>query len=350
MVAYELIAFGAPLEAVKRETPEPQGTEVLLRITSCGVCHSDVHLRDGYYDLGHGKKLPMPRGVATFPHILGHEIAGEVAALGPEAEGIALGTHCIAYPWIGCGMCSVCARGDERLCTRPRALGISALGGYADYVIVPHPRYLVAIGNVPEEFACTLACAGLTAYAALKKAMPLAPDDRLAIFGAGGVGLAAISLAERVTGVAPYVIELDAGRRAAALAAGAKDAIDPSSLEDGRAFTKRIGGRLNAAIDFVGAGATAALAFENLTMGGKIVSIGLLGGAFELPLPMVALRALTIQGSYVGTLAELREVTELAKSGALRPIPIEKRPLEDADAALADLKAGHVTGRVVLKA
>jgi alcohol dehydrogenase/propanol-preferring alcohol dehydrogenase len=350
MLAYELIEFGAPLEAVTRETPAPQGTEVLLRITSCGVCHSDVHLRDGYYDLGHGKKLPMPRGVATFPHILGHEIVGEVVGIGPDAAGIPLGARRLAYPWIGCGTCSACARGDEQLCTRPRALGISALGGYADHVIVPHPRYLIDIGDVPEEFASTLACAGLTAYASLKKTMPLGPEDRLAIFGAGGVGLAAISLAERVTGVAPYVVELDAGRRAAALAAGAKDAIDPASLEDGRAFTKRIGGRLNAAIDFVGAGATAALAFENLTMGGKIVSIGLLGGAFELPLPMVALRALTIQGSYVGTLAELREVTELAKSGVLQPIPIERRPLADADDALADLKAGHVTGRVVLKA
>ena len=349
MLAYDLIAFGEPLEATTRDAPEPSGAEVLLRITSSGVCHSDVHLRDGYYDLGGGKKLPMPRGVATFPHVLGHEIVGEVAAFGPDARDIAAGDRRVAYPWIGCGTCSVCARGDEQLCTRPRALGISALGGYAEYVVVPHPRYLFDFGDVPEDVACTLACSGLTAYSALKKALPLGPEDRLAIFGAGGVGLAAIGLAERVTGLAPIVVELDATRRAAALDAGAKDAIDPASVERSADFVKRCGGRLNAAIDFVGAQATAALAFETLTMGGKIVSVGLLGGAFELPLPILALRAITFAGSYVGRLDEMAELMEFARAGVLRPIPIETRPLSAADAALADLKAGQVVGRIVLK-
>jgi D-arabinose 1-dehydrogenase-like Zn-dependent alcohol dehydrogenase len=348
MVAYELRAFGAPLERATRETPVPHGAEVLLRVTSCGVCHSDVHLADGYYDLGGGKKLPMPRGVATFPHILGHEIVGEVVACGPEAT-IELGSRCIAYPWIGCGSCAICLRGDEQLCTRPRALGISALGGYADHVIVPQARYLVDVGHLPEEFACTLACAGLTAYAGLLKAGPLASDERLAIFGAGGVGLIAISLAEQVLGVKAIVVETNAARREAALAAGAQDAIDPASLTDSRAFAARCGGRLTAAVDFVGAGTTAALAFENLTMGGRIISIGLLGGAFEVPLPLLALRGLTIAGSYVGSVGDLREVVKLAKDGKLRPTPIETRPLDAADAALSDLRAGRVTGRLVLK-
>jgi D-arabinose 1-dehydrogenase-like Zn-dependent alcohol dehydrogenase len=348
MVAYELTAFGAPLQRTTRETPVPQGKEVLLRVTSCGVCHSDVHLADGYYDLGGGKKLTMPRGVATLPHVLGHEIVGEVVARGPEAS-IELGGRCIAYPWIGCGSCTLCKRGDEQLCSRPRALGVSALGGYADHVIVPESRYLIDAAGLSEEFACTLACAGLTAYAGLLKAGPLEPEDRLAIFGAGGVGLIAISLAERVLGVKAIVIETSAARREAALAAGASDAIDPATLGDARAFSARIGGRLAAAVDFVGASATATLAFENLAMGGKIVSIGLLGGAFELPLPMIALRALTIQGSYVGTVDDLRQVVMLAINGDLRSTPIEKRPLDAADEALSDLRAGRVTGRIVLK-
>lgn len=349
MLSYELVAFGAPLQAARRDLPEPRGSEVLLRVTSCGVCHSDIHLRDGYYDLGGGKTLPVPRGVATLPHVLGHEIAGEVAATGPDARGLELGARRIAYPWIGCGACAICARGDEQLCTRPRALGISALGGYAEYVLLPHPRYLIDFGGVDEEFACTLACSGLTAYAALKKALPLEPGDRLAIFGAGGVGLAAIALAERVTAIAPIVVELDASRRAAALEAGARIAIDPASLGGPRDFASRCGGRLHAAVDFVGASATAALAFENLTMGGKIVSVGLLGGALALPLPMLALRALHLQGSYVGSLADMLELAGLARAGALRPLPVATRPLAEADDALADLKAGHVVGRLILK-
>ena len=325
----------------------PQGREVLLRVTSCGVCHSDIHLRDGYYDLGGGKTLPVPRGVATFPHVLGHEIAGDVAAFGPEATGVTVGDRRIAYPWIGCGSCDVCARGAEHLCGRPRALGVSAPGGYSSYVMVPDARYLIDLTGLPEEFACTLACSGLTAYSALKKALPLGSSDRFAIFGAGGVGLAAIGLAEMVTGVAPIVVEPDAARRAAALDAGAKDAIDPATLDGPRDFASRCGGRLNAAIDFVGAGSTASLAFGNLAMGGKIVSVGLLGGAFELPLPMLALRALTFQGSFVGSPAEMHELAAISR--ALRPLPIQTRPLSAADEALADLAAGRVVGRVVLK-
>jgi len=348
-LAYELTAFGAPLEVATRVAPEPRGSEVVLRVTSSGVCHSDVHLRDGYYDLGRGRKLPLPRGVATFPHILGHEIAGEVAALGPDARGVEIGARRVAYPWIGCGECAVCRRGDEQLCTRPRALGITALGGYAEYVVVPHPRYLFDFGSVAEEIACTLACSGLTAFSALKKTMPIDPGDRLAIFGAGGVGLAAIGLAERVTGVAPIVIELDESRRRAALEAGARDAIDPATLQGSGDFVKRCGGRLTAAVDFVGAETTASLAFESLTMGGTIVSVGLLGGAFAVPLPMLALRALSLRGSYVGRLDEMAELLALAKAGAFHPIPIETRPLSQADAALADLKAGHLIGRIVLK-
>lgn len=332
---------------MQRETPVPHGREVLLRVTSCGVCHSDVHLRDGYYDLGGGKTLPVPRGVATFPHVLGHEIAGDVAALGPEATGVAVGDRRIAFPWIGCGSCDWCARREEHLCARPRALGVSAPGGYAGYVMVPDARYLIDLTGVPEEFACTLACSGLTAYSALKKTLPLGPSDRLAIFGAGGVGLAAIGLAERVTGVAPIVVEPDAARRAAALEAGAKDAIDPATLESPRDFAARCGGRLTAAVDFVGAGSTAVLAFGNLAMGGKLVSVGLLGGALELPLPMLALRALTLQGSFVGSLGEMHELAAVSRE--LRPLPIQTRPLAAADEALADLAAGRIVGRVVLK-
>lgn len=348
MRCYQLKAFGAPLEFTECATPQPKEAEVLLRVTSCGVCHSDLHLRDGYFDLGDGKKLDLARSV-PLPHVLGHEIAGEVVALGPEARGVKRGDKRVAYPWIGCGACAICARGEEQLCQRPRALGVNIEGGYADHVLVPHPRYLFDFGAVPEELACTYACSGLTAYAALKKAGPLGAGDPLLIIGAGGVGLAAVRLAKRVTGVAPFVADIDPAKRAAAKAAGAAEGVDPGAEGAAKALVKATNGGVAAAIDFVGAEATARFGWEAVRKGGKLVVVGLFGGAIRLALPMFPLRAVAIQGSYVGSLAEMGELMALVRAGEVAPIPLSPRPLDRAEATLGDLKAGRIVGRAVLK-
>ena len=348
MRSYQLTAFGAPLELTERPTPQPKGTEVLLRVTSSGVCHSDLHLRDGYFDLGEGKKLDLARGI-PLPHVLGHEVAGEVVALGPGARGAERGDKRVVYPWIGCGVCPVCARGDEQLCPQPRALGVNADGGYADHLLVPHPRYLFEFGGVPEELACTYACSGLTAYGALKKVARLGAGDPLLIIGAGGVGLAAVRLAQQVTGAAPLVADIDAAKRAAARAAGAAESIDSSAEAAAKALVKATGGGVAAAIDFVGAETSARFGWEALRKGGKLVIVGLFGGALRLALPMFPLRAAAIQGSYVGSPKEMAELMALVRAGAVAPIPVSPRPLDRAQATLADLQAGRIVGRAVLK-
>ena len=165
-----LVDYGKPLQATEAATPKPQGTEVLLRISHCGVCHSDLHLQDGYFDLGGGQKLDV-RGNRPLPFTLGHEIAGTVEAVGPEAKGVEPGKFFAAYPWIGCGKCGLCARGDEHLCNAPRVLGVTVDGGYATHVVVPHPRYLLDVEGIPHEIACALMCSGLTGYSAVKKAL-----------------------------------------------------------------------------------------------------------------------------------------------------------------------------------
>ncbi|MDH4050626.1 MAG: alcohol dehydrogenase catalytic domain-containing protein, partial [Rubrivivax sp.] len=136
MISYQLESFGKPLAQVLRETPAPQGTEVVLRVGSCGVCHSDVHLRDGYFDLGDGGRVDLARSVQP-PRTLGHEIAGTVVAVGPQAQGARVGDRRVVFPWIGCGQCSLCAAGNEHLCNRPQGLGINRDGGFADHVVVP---------------------------------------------------------------------------------------------------------------------------------------------------------------------------------------------------------------------
>src|SRR5690349_18751814 len=146
MKSYDVVDFRAPLQFTERPTPRPAGSEVLVRTLAAGVCHSDIHIWEGEYDLGGGKKLAVRDRGMTPPFTMGHEIVGEVVALGPEAEGVKLGDRRVVHPWIGCGDCVVCRKGDEQLCLKPRFLGVHKPGGYADHVLVPHPRYLVSFG------------------------------------------------------------------------------------------------------------------------------------------------------------------------------------------------------------
>ena len=346
MNSYRIAAYGQPLELQSDETPHPSGSEVLVRVSGCGVCHSDLHIWDGYFDFGGGRQTRA--GGKSLPLTLGHEIVGEVIAHGPEASGVAIGDRRVVYPWIGCGQagCALCTRGEEHLCGK-RALGVFQDGGYADHVLVPHPRYLLEFDGLPAPLAATFACSGLTAYGALKKVGALAPQDRLLIIGAGGVGMSAIRLAKAVTGVAPIVADIDPAKRQAALDNGASEVIDPAPQAAAKEFARSTGG-VAAAIDFVGAESTVKFGTTVLRKSGRLVIVGLFGGALQMPIALFPLLGITVQGSIVGSLANLREVIALAQSGVMGAIPFTTRPLSEASQALADLKAGHVLGRVVL--
>lgn len=348
MLSYQVEAFGKPLAQVLRETPQPQGSEVVVRVGSCGVCHSDVHLHDGYFDLGGGNKLDMTRSLAP-PRTLGHEIAGTVVAVGPDASGVAVGDRRVVYPWIGCGQCALCAAGDEHLCNAPRALGIHRDGGFADHVLVPHPKYLLEFDPLPEAQACTYACSGLTAYSALKKVAPLAPNGALLIVGAGGVGLSGIRLArELYPQVTLIVAELDKTKWDIAREAGANELIDPSADGASKALVKATAGGVAAAIDFVGAASSFAFAFGALRKAGKLVCVGLFGGATTIVPALVSMKALSVIGSYVGSLAQMRELMAIARRGTLPGLPLTTQPLANATQALEDLRAGRIRGRTVL--
>lgn len=348
MLSYQVEQFGRPLARVLRDTPRPAGSEVVLRISCCGVCHSDVHLHDGYFDLGGDARIDMTRPM-NLPRTLGHEIAGVVAAVGPDAAGVRVGERRVVYPWIGCGQCALCMAGSEHLCNASRALGVNRDGGFADHCVVPHPRYLVDPGPLADEQACTYACAGVTAFSALKKAAPLAADDALLIIGAGGVGLSGIRLARHLYGSRPTVAEVDRGKWEVARAAGAGETIDPAADGASKALIKSTGGGVAAAIDFVGSAASFAFGLGALRKGGHLVCVGLIGGATTIMPTMLAMKALRISGSYVGTLAEMREVLDIAKRGVLPDLPVTPRPLAEAMQAINDLRAGRVRGRTVLK-
>ena len=341
-----LTAYGAPLCETIVETPRPQGTQVLVRIARCGVCHSDLHMQDGFFTLGDGKQLDVRAG-RTLPFTLGHEIAGEIESAGPDASA-KTGAKVAVYPWIGCGQCPTCKAGDENICAAPRHLGITVDGGYATHVLVPHPRYLIDYAPLPASYAGALMCSGLTAYAALKRLADRASRAPLLLVGAGGVGLMGLALTRAMYG-APYVADIDPKKREAALAAAAKEVFDPADPNTRKALLKASGG-IYAAVDFVGSDKSLNFATGVLAKGGKVVVTGLLGGGYSTAVAMFPLKAMTIEGTQTGTLAEARELIDLVGAKNIAPPPIAERPLDQASKTLDDLRAGKIVGRVVLTA
>jgi D-arabinose 1-dehydrogenase-like Zn-dependent alcohol dehydrogenase len=270
-----------------------------------------------------------------------------IESAGSEAAGATVGHRVAVYPWIGCGSCAVCRAGEENLCSDHRHLGISADGGFATHVLVPHPRYLLEYAPLSPAFAGPLMCSGLTAYSALKHLGNRAERGPVLLIGLGGVGMMGLAIARALFREPPIVVDIDAQKRNAALEAGAVAAYDPSDPRARRELMKATGGLL-AVCDFVGSEKSLQFATGVLARGGKVVVTGLLGGTFSMAAAMFAIKAMTIEGTLTGTLAEARELLDLARAGEIAPIPTHDRPFAQAQAALDDLRAGRVVGRTVL--
>ncbi len=347
MRSFQVCVCGAPLQMNEGPTPQPVGSQVLLKVLAAGVCHSDIHLNDGYFDLGGGKKLSLQDRGMKLPVTLGHENVGEIVAAGPEAKGVKIGARVLAHPWIGCGTCAVCQRGEENLCRAMRSLGVFSDGGYADYMMVPHPRYLFDIGDLDAAKVAPLACSGVTTYGALKK-VPTLDSEPTVIIGAGGLGLMCLALHKAMGGHSAIVVDIDPAKREAALQGGAKAVVDGNAPDAAQQIINMTNGGAWAAIDVVGSSASARLGIDSLIKGGRYIIVGLYGGDITVSLPPIPMRALTIQGSYVGSLPEMRELIDLVRQKGLPPVPLRTRPLAEVNATLNDLRAGKITGRVVL--
>src|SRR3954451_24758664 len=229
MRSFQVCTCGQPLQCKEYPTPKPAGAEVLLKVLAAGVCHSDLHLSEGYFDLGGGKRMSLEDRGMKLPVTLGHENVGEVVAVGPLADGVKIGDRRLAHPWIGCGAWAVCRRGEENLCRAMKSLGVFSNGGYSDYLMLPHPRYLIDIGDLPADRAAPLACSGVTTYGALKKVGPTLKTEPTVIIGAGGLGLMCLALHRAMDGHSAVVVDIDAGKRDAAKQAGARVVIDGSA-------------------------------------------------------------------------------------------------------------------------
>ncbi|MEO2132684.1 MAG: alcohol dehydrogenase [Microbacterium sp. 69-7] len=352
MHAFAIFQDDHTVTDVELPTPAPTGTEVLLRVVRSGVCHTDTHLREGYYDLGSRGRLNLiDRGV-TYPLVLGHEVVGVVEAFGDEADGVTVGDHRLVYPWIGDGTCDACRAGHENLCPSPRNLGVARHGGYAEYILVPHPRYLLDVAGLDERWAATLACSGLTAYSAARKALPATASDPIVVIGVGGVGLMAIATLRALGHEAVIAVDVQERNLELARQLGATTTISAAQDDLGAALVSGAGGPVAAIVDFVNNSSTAPAAFAALRKGGTMVQVGLFGGELVVPTALLTLKIITIQGSFVGSLGELEELVELARRGALPHIPIidGQFTASSVQESLDRLAAGGVPGRIVLSA
>ena len=347
MKAWAIMAPDAPLELIEVETPQASGSEVVVAVTHCGVCHSDLHFWHGEYNLGGGQVMKIADRGITLPRAPGHEIAGRVTAVGPFAEGVAVGDVRVVYPWIGCGSCAACRTENDNLCLAQRQLGVMEHGGFATHVKVPHPRYLIDPGNVDPGLAATYACSGITTYSAAQKILPLEPEQPVVLIGAGGVGLMAISMLRALGHRAIYSVDISAEKRAAAEEAGAR-AIDGTADDLTAAILAATGGPVKAVLDFVNNSSTARAGLDCLAKGGKLVAVGVAGGELTLSLAALVFGAKSVMGSNTGSVKDLRAVMALGNAGKLAPTPITLCPKHQANQAMVDLKAGRVTGRIIL--
>lgn len=333
--------------------PRPEGREALVKVEVCGVCHTDIHLDAGFYDLGEGKKIVMQERGMVLPLTLGHEIAGKVEAIGQGATDSSLkpGDEVVVYPWVGCGSCRNCTSGYDNMCEAgPKSLGIFVDGGYAEYVLVPDVRYLVSVEGISLPQAAPLACSGITSLSAVKKSCA-GPASLLVVIGAGGLGISAIQLA-KAAGARVVALDVHDSQLELASKSGAGTVVNTSGMAPEAIATsvkRQTEWRgADAVLDFVGSQETFAAGFRMLSRGGRLITVGLFGGSAQVPLPILVQRGVELMGSFTGTLADLVELVDLVRGGAISPVVSEVMRLEDVNLALDRLRAGGVQGRILV--
>jgi alcohol dehydrogenase, propanol-preferring len=349
MKAARIVKVNEPLQVQELQTPKPKSLQILVKVQSSGVCHSDVHAWEGYYEGISGQQLKTTDRGVKYPLTPGHEIAGIVDSLGEQVEGFSKNEKVLVYPWIGEGMCPACRIGQENLCDKPRSLGIYNDGGYAEYVLVPNYKYLVKIGDdMDTDTSAPLSCAGLTAYGAIKNAN-LKPYGNVVIVGTGGLGLMAIQLAKAVTASRIIAMDIDDKKLEVAKKEGADIIVNSKKEDPVKAvldLTDRLGA--DAVIDFVNATKSVETDMQFLRRRAKLVLVGLFGGELKLSLVTMPTRAYSLIGSYTGSLDDLVELASLAERGVIKPVVSSRFKLNQAGEALQMLKDGKIVGRGVI--
>lgn len=332
MRAVWFASVGAAPVVGKRPRPEPGPGEVLVAVRAAGVCHTDLHLRDG---------VPTP---PPLPLVPGHEIAGDVAVVGPGVAGPAVGDRVLVYYYDGCGACLACRTGEENLCPAPKAKwGFDTDGGYAEFVTVAARCCVPLPDDVDYADAAVMGCSGTTALHAGRAIADIRPGETVVVVGAGGIGLAVTQFA-RHAGARVIAVDTHEDSRAVAASLGAE--VLPA---DDVVAAVLAGGGADVAIDTVGNADTPGVCADLLRTGGRLVLIGYTDRPAPLDVARIVTGELVVRGSVGATLADARAAVRLLAAGDLRAVISRRYPLTEAGRALSELAAGDTVGRIVLE-
>jgi alcohol dehydrogenase, propanol-preferring len=340
MQAARLHSYGKPLEIDDVPTPTPGPGQVVIRVEGAGFCHSDLHIISGEIQI-------LPR----MPLTLGHENAGTVAATGDGVRAVREGDRVAVYGGWGDGFCDYCAAGEENLCPTMQWVGLSEHeGGYAEYLLVPHERYLVPLHTLEPKVAAPLTDAALTPYRAVTRALSAVPPDYpVLVIGCGALGQFGVKILRLLSGAEIIAIDLDDQKLATARESGATHTINARDSEvQRRVLDIARGVGVSAVFDFVGADSTLALALATTRPAGRVVQVGLAGGTAQVTALKTVKPEVSVSVSWWGNIRELREVIALVESGRLTPIPLEFWPLDKINEVYDRVKRGQVAGRAVI--
>jgi propanol-preferring alcohol dehydrogenase len=328
-------AFGTPLALDEVPRPDPGPGEVLVRVMTSGVCHTDLHAADGDW-----------AAKPALPFIPGHEGAGFVAALGTGTRGLKEGDR-VGIAWLHdtCGTCEYCVSGWETLCAAQRTSGYSVNGTFAQYALGTAAFVVPLPGAIAFPDIAPILCAGVTTYKAIRET-ETRPGEWLAVCGIGGLGHVALQYA-RAMGLQVVALDVSEEKLALARSLGAEAAIDAGAADAARQVTQLTGGGAHGVLVTAVSPGAFTQALRLVRRRGTVVFVGLPPGNFETRILDVVLKRITIRGSIVGTRRDLTEALQFAAAGKVRA-HIRRAPLRDVNQVLADLRAGKVQGRVVL--
>ncbi len=336
MKAALLREFKKPLSIEEVDRPEPAAAEVLVEVEACGVCHSDLHVADGDWT--------QLAGIIKKPLILGHEVAGRVVGKGSEVRDLHIGDR-VGVPWIQwtCGRCEFCRDGNENLCPSQIITGVTVDGGYAEFLKARASHVQKIPDDLSSAEAAPLFCAGVTVFRALRQAK-ISPGQRLAVFGVGGLGHLAVQLG-RAFGAEVTAIDIVEEKLALAESLGASHTLNAGLTNVAQELRAR--GGVHVAMVTSAAKAAYNMAFHCVRPTGTLLVVGLPADDICFPPIMMAAGEVRIQASAVGTREDLREVLAMAAAGKVH-CRVAKRPLEQVNEVLDQLRRGQISGRVVL--
>jgi S-(hydroxymethyl)glutathione dehydrogenase/alcohol dehydrogenase len=343
--------------------PEPLTGEILVRVAACGVCHTDLHVMKA--------EVAFPT-----PAVMGHEITGTVAALGPGVKGPPVGTEVACAFIMPCGFCAACAAGRDDLCdnffamnrlkgtlydgtSRLRRkdgspLAMYSMAGLADYSVVPATDVFPIAAGLPLQESSVLGCAIFTAYGAVRHAAELRGGERIAVVAAGGVGINIVQIARAFGASQIIAVDVRDDKLDAAKRLGATDVVNAREVDAVARVRELTDGRgVDAAFEVLGLPQTFTQAFEMIRDGGRMIGVGIapVKATAAIEITRLVRRELRIIGSYgARTRADMPEIIRLAAQGIFRPetMVTARFPLAEADAAYQALARGEIVGRAIV--